>query len=377
MIQREVVLLVIIAVAAVPLYLFTRRMAEINRHRNSGIAAALYKRAQLQLAEHDPEGAIESLRQAVTNDRGDRRFAFALAKTLAETHHDDEAHHALLRLRDAAPEDPSINLQLARLAVRQNDIAEATRYYHHALYGIWTGDQIEKQRRETRTELIRLLIDHGERSRALAELLVMSTETPNEAGLHVELAGLFGEVGDRERALEHFRTAATIEPENFAALRGAGETAFRMGDYRAASRYLAKARSSAAPGESAEVADLLEIARLVESSDPLAARISRGEQVRRLNFALDRVIALLRACIASHEGAGRFGPSILEKLEGDATAMRSAITVGALRRDPDLLQAGADLVFSIEETAATSCGEPRGADRALLLIGRKHEGGGR
>ncbi len=372
MIQREVLLLVIIAVAAVPLYLFTRRMAEINRHRNSGIAKALYKRAQRQLAEQDSKGAIESLRQAVTNDRDDRRFAFALAKTLAETHHDDEARHALLRLRDAAPEDPSINLQLARLAVRQNDIAEATRYYHHALYGIWTGDQIETQRRETRTELIRLLIDHGERSRALAELLVMSTEAPSEAGLHVELAGLFDEVGDRERALEHFRTAATIEPENFAALRGAGETAFRMGDYRAASRHLAKARVAAPPGESAAVAELLDVARLVESSDPLAARISRGEKVRRLTFALDRVVALLRGCIATHESEGRFGPSLLEKLEGDAMAMRAAITVGALRRDPDLSQAGADLVFSIEETAATSCGEPRGADRALLLIGRKH-----
>ena len=372
MIQREVLLLVIIAVAAVPLYLFTRRMAEIKRHRNSGIAKALYNRAQRKLAEQDSKGAIESLRQAVTNDRDDRRFAFALAKTLAETHHDDEARHALLRLRDAAPEDPSINLQLARLAVRQNDIAEATRYYHHALYGIWTGDQIETQRRETRTELIRLLIDHGERSRALAELLVMSTEAPSEAGLHVELAGLFDEVGDRERALEHFRTAATIEPENFAALRGAGETAFRMGDYRAASRHLAKARVAAPPGESAAVAELLDVARLVESSDPLAARISRGEKVRRLTFALDRVVALLRGCIATHESEGRFGPSLLEKLEGDAMAMRAAITVGALRRDPDLSQAGADLVFSIEETAATSCGEPRGADRALLLIGRKH-----
>ena len=372
MIQREVLLLVIIAVAAVPLYLFTRRMAEINRHRNSGIAKALYKRAQRQLAEQDSKGAIESLRQAVTNDRDDRRFAFALAKTLAETHHDDEARHALLRLRDAAPEDPSINLQLARLAVRQNDIAEATRYYHHALYGIWTGDQIETQRRETRTELIRLLIDHGERSRALAELLVMSTEAPSEAGLHVELAGLFDEVGDRERALEHFRTAATIEPENFAALRGAGETAFRMGDYRAASRHLAKARVAAPPGESAAVAELLDVARLVESSDPLAARISRGEKVRRLTFALDRVVALLRGCIATHESEGRFGPSLLEKLEGDAMAMRAAITVGALRRDAVLSLEVADLVFSIEVTAATSCGEPRGADRALLLIGRKH-----
>ncbi|MGK2858211.1 MAG: tetratricopeptide repeat protein [Thermoanaerobaculia bacterium] len=377
MIQREVVLLVIIAVAAVPLYLFTRRMAEINRHRNSGIAKALYKRAQLQFTEHDPEGAIESLRQAVTNDRDDRRFAFALAKALAEIHHDDEARHALLRLRDAAPEDPSINLQLARLAVRRNDIAEATRYYHHALYGIWTGDQIEKQRRETRTELVRLLIDHGERRRALAELLVMSTETPNEAGLHVELAGLFDEVGDSARALEHFHTAATIEPENFAALRGAGETAFRMGDYRAASLYLAKARLSAPPGESAEVAELLDVARLVESGDPLAARLSRGERVRRLTFALDRVVGRLRSCVAAEQGVGRYGPSLLEKLEGDATAMRSAITVGALRRDPDLVQAGADLVFSIEETAAAWCGEPRGADLALLLIGRKHGRGER
>lgn len=377
LVQREVLLLVVIAVAAIPLYLFTFRMAEINRQRNSGIAASLYKQAQRQLAAHDTKGAIESLREAVTNDRNDRQLAFALATTLAAAGKDEEARNALLRLRDATPEDPKINVQLARLSARQSDIPEATRYYHHSLYGVWTGANIESQRREVRLELIHLLMANGNRNQALAELLVMGSEAPRTAEAQLELAGLFNELNDGTRALDHYLAAAAIDPKNFDAQRGAGETAFRLGDYRAAARYLAQALGVAPKEDAPAVTTLLDVARKVESLDPLAPRISTAERLRRLSAALDRVAARLGSCIDAEKNGGAFGPLSLEKLQGDARAMRTAVTMNSLRRDPELLRAGADLVFALEETAAEWCGEPEGADRALLLAGRKHEGGER
>jgi tetratricopeptide (TPR) repeat protein len=376
-VRREVLLLVIIAVAAVPLYLFTFRMAEVNRQRNSGIAAALYRQAQRQLSARDITGAIESLRQAVTNDRNDRRFTLALATTLAEAGQDEEARNALLRLRDATPEDPNINLQLARLAARQGDLAEATRYYHHSLYGIWTGADVEARRRDVRVELIRLLISKGERNQALGELLVMSSEAPNTASDQVDLARQFEAVGDSARALEHFLAAAGVEPTSFEALRGAGEMAFRIGDYRAAAKYLSQALARAPDAETASVAGLLNVAQLVDTMDPLAPRISSAERVRRLSVALELVSARLAACSYAEKRNGAYGPLQMEKLQGEAATMRDALTMSALRRDPELLRVGTDLVFSIEETAASWCGEPEGADRALLLAGRKHEGGER
>jgi hypothetical protein len=45
-----------------------------------------------------------------------------------------------------------------------------------------------------------------------------------------------------------------------------------------------------------------------------------------------------------------------------------------LTRDPDLLTITAGLMFSVQEELAKLCGEPTGLDKALLLIGRRHQG---
>jgi transcriptional regulator GlxA family with amidase domain len=45
-----------------------------------------------------------------------------------------------------------------------------------------------------------------------------------------------------------------------------------------------------------------------------------------------------------------------------------------LRRNPDLADIAMDLVFRIERETSTVCGTPTGADLALLLISRMHEG---
>ncbi len=370
-IQREIVLLVVIAAAAVPLYLGTRWAAEMNRHRNAGIAADLYRRAQRQLASHDPEAAINSLRAAVTNDHNNLRFVFALAQTLAAVHRDDEARLSLLRLRENAPEDPQINLELARLASRHHDIQQAVRYYHHALYGLWTGERIDQRRREVRLELVHLLLDRHERSRALSELLIMSSEAPRDAGEQLRIAELFTEAGDLPRALEHFSIAAELDPRSFAALHGAGRTAFDLGDYGKARRFLARALARDRTSQSA--AELIETVRLIESRDPLAPNLRPAEQARRLSAALVQTLSRLQGCIAMQRASGAFGPSRLDKLRSAAEQSRPTITPDALRSDPELLHAGAELVFTIEEVTSEQCGAPRGFDHALLLIGRKHE----
>jgi tetratricopeptide (TPR) repeat protein len=372
-IRHEIVLLIVIAAAAVPLYLFTRRMAAVNRHRNAAIAVDLYRRAQRQLANHEPGRALDSLRRAVTNDRNNTRFAFAFAQALAAAGHDDEARAALLRLREAAPESPEINLELARLSARQRDTPQAIRYYHHALYGLWTGDRAEQRRQQVRIELIRLLLDGGDPSRALAELLSMSAEVPHTSPAQLELARLFAAAGDPGRAREHFVRASGLDPHSFAALQGAGEASFRLGDYRAAAQNLKQALELE-PG-STQVADLLETATLVESRDPLKEHLSRGEQFHRLTLDLEQAARRVADCIETEQGQGAFLPSGLEPLRNEVESMRATIREGALGRDPDLRHAAADLVFRVEETTSATCHTPAPFDRALLLIGRRHTGG--
>jgi tetratricopeptide (TPR) repeat protein len=368
-IRREIVLLIFIAIAAVPTYMVTRRAADLNRQRNAHIAAYWYRQGERQLKEGKPEEAIASLREATTNDHANRGFAFALAKALGATNRDDEARLALLRLRESAPESPQINLQLARLSARNHDLPEALRYYHHALYGLWTGEKVDEQRRQVRLELINLLLDHKERSRALAELMALSTDAPRTAPVQLELGQLYVEAGDASNALQHFAQAARMDTGNVAALSGAGETAFQLGDYKTAEGYLSRATSL--DTNATRAAQLLETTRLIQSSDPLAAHLSRLEQVRRLQVALDQSARRLQ-CGTNIP----IGP-VKSPLQLEIDALLPKITPQNLREDPELLAAGAELVFKIEETTSQTCEKPVGLDEALLLAGRKHGAGER
>ena len=359
-IRREIVLLVIIAVAAVPTYLLTRKVADLNRERNAHIAAYWYRQGQRQLKEGKPEEAIASLREATTNDHDNRGFAFALAQALGATNRDDEARLALLRLRESAPESPQINLQLARLSARNHDLPEAIRYYHHALYGLWTGEKVDEQRRQVRLELIHLLLDHKERSRALAELMVLSTDAPRTVEVQLQLGQLFVEAGDTSNALQHFAQVAQLDGRNAVALSGAGEAAFQLGDYKTAEGYLS--RAAALDKSATRAAQLLETTRLIQSSDPLAAHLPRSEQVRRLTAALAQAVSRVQQCPAM----------ATDPLRSQAETMLPKITPENLREDPELLAAGAELVFQIEEKSSQTCGQPVGLDEALLLAGRKH-----
>jgi Flp pilus assembly protein TadD len=360
-IHREIVLLVFIAVAAIPTYMVTRRAADLNRQRNAHIAAYWYRLGERQLKEGKPEEAIASLREATTNDHDNRGFAFALAKALGATNRDDEARLALLRLRESAPESPQINLQLARLSARNHDLPEALRYYHHALYGLWTGENVDEQRRQVRLELIHLLLDHKERSKALAELMALGTDAPRTVDVQLQLGQLYVEAGDASNALQHFAQVAQLDSENVTALSGAGENAFQLGDYKTAENYLS--RATALDKSSKRAAQLLETTRLIQSSDPLAGHLSRRVQVQRLTAALAQSVSRLKQCQGG-EGAG--------PLLSQAETMLPKITPENLREDPLLLTAGAELVFKIEETTSQTCGTPVGLDEALLLAGRKH-----
>jgi len=54
--------------------------------------------------------------------------------------------------------------------------------------------------------------------------------------------------------------------------------------------------------------------------------------------------------------------------------MKNQVTEQGLRRNPDLVDAAMDLVFDIERQSNATCGPASGADLALLLIARLHEG---
>ena len=337
------------------------------------VAAAWFREGEGQVRAGDIGGAIDSFRKATSRDRDNRAYVLALANALAAAGHNEEARQALLRLRELSPENAEINLYLARLAAKRGDAAEAVRYYQNALFGLWTGSQVDQERRKVRVELIHFLLDYQERSRALSEVLILGAEIPeSDAAAQTETGQLFLQAGDAQHALKHFMRSIALNRNNTTALAGAGYAAFQLGDYTQASRYLEVALAQGLSSESA--LQLLTVTRMILSNDPLAPQLTREERNGRVLVDFGQSLRRLQSCLNQQSGKKDNASSGLEPLKADALAMQSKLQPRNLRRDPELLRAGMELIYKIEEATNVSCGEPAGLDRALLLIGRKHGG---
>ncbi len=157
--NRELLLLIALGVIAIGVFAFTKRMAAKEQQLDARIAAIWYDEGERQLSSGKVERAIESFRKATTDALGNRTYTLALATALAAGNHDAEAEQTLLRLRESEPEDAEINLQMARLAAKRGEVDDAVHYYRNALYGRWTGAEMDEQKRQVRAELIRFLLD--------------------------------------------------------------------------------------------------------------------------------------------------------------------------------------------------------------------------
>lgn len=372
-IQRDVLLLVLISALAVAIFLFTRSMAAKERHVDATVAAYWFREGTAEIRSGDLPGAVDSFRKATSSDGDNRTYALALANALAQSGDDQEARRDLLRLRESSPENPEINLYLARLEAKSGDASEAVRYYHNALYGVWTGTQADQQRRTVRIELIHFLLARRNSSAALSELLALAAEIPeDDVAAQTECGQLFLQAGDAQHALRQFRHALSLSPDNPAALSGAGQAAFQQGDYAPALRYLEAAITQDPNSE--PVQQLLMMTQMILSNDPLALNIPREERNRRVIADFKESLNLLQSCLAQHP-TPKGGPSSgLEQLSAEALAMQTKLTPKNLHRDPELLRSGMALIYKIEEAGRLSCGEPKGLDQALLLIGRRHRG---
>jgi len=205
-VRREVLALIVLSVLATGVFLGTRLIAKWEQQRSLADAAAWYARGMSSFESHQNEEAVTALRRAYATNRKSRQYAIALAHALSASGFPDDATRVLLTLREATPEDPEINLELARLSAMRADLSEAIRYYHSALYGIWPPGR-ERARADVRVELVRLLFDNDRRRSAVAELIALTSNLPDTSADHAEVGRLLLEAS--EPRLAKGRTAAT------------------------------------------------------------------------------------------------------------------------------------------------------------------------
>lgn len=360
LIHREIFQLVALILVAIAAFVVTRSVAASNRDTNLRDAAEWYRRGQQAIDAGKVDDAIDSLRRATVRDRNDKRYVLALARALAFKRDDDAARSVLLTLRESSPEDADINLQLARLAVARQDVTDALRFYHNALYAPWPIEQAEARRR-VRLELVQFLLTHGQSSRALSELLALSSDMPNDAPSRREVGQLFARAGDHAHALDQFQRVLRQTPEDQAAIAGAGQAAFGLGNYALAQSYLHRL-----PTDAPDVRTTRELTDLVLSRDPLATRIGSAERRRRLVANFMYAKQRLEVCFESDKP----GEDVVA-LQSEAHAFDGPLAKSGIL-EQDTIAAGVDLIERLEQEITRRCGPPAALDHALTLIGRKH-----
>jgi tetratricopeptide (TPR) repeat protein len=357
MVHREFIGLMVLIVAGIVGLFLTRAAAASNRQMHREDAARWFHEAQGDVAASRPADAVPALRHAVAIDRDNAVYRLALASALAASGEDEAARQVLVSLRQLTPEDPEINLQLARLESRRQDRTAAIEYYQNALHGVWPADRGDS-RRNVRVELIKYLLRYGQQSRALSELLVLSANLPDDAVPQRDIGNLFLSAGDPRRALDHFGRALRLAPGDAGALAGAGEASFAIGDYTRARTYL---RALASPPE--RLADMRVIADAVLTADPLAPRLTREERQRRLEAGLDQAERRLDSCLA-----------LDDPLRQAVAAVARAATPGRRLADPELIEQGVDVIGRVEQSADERCGRGSPLDRAWRTIAARHGG---
>jgi tetratricopeptide (TPR) repeat protein len=342
------------------------------------LAAQVFYRGLEEQRHKNFDGAIADFRAALSYDPANYTYELNLAKVLIESQRDRagvpnqhyvEAESYLGSLAEREPQDGEVNLQLARLAAHDGKDEDAVRYYHRAIYGLWSTEP-DANRRRARLELVDFLLDHDQRMDAQAELIASAASLPPDATLHLKIADRLLRAGDFHDALDQYQLAIQFDHNNTLAFVGAGKAAFELGQYRTAQRYLQTALQMQALDE--EAAGMLKTVMLILQSDPYRPNLSAEDRRKRFVAAFEQAGARAQACIQK-AGQTSDAETTLEALHAQWLAAEPKLA-RVRAADSSTLEDAMDLTLKIEQAAQAQCGDAQGLDLALLLIARNREG---
>ena len=320
-------------------------------------------RGEIALEQNHPQEAVEALRSALAYVPN-RQTEIDLAMALGQAGRTVEATAYFNTLWDTAPGDAIINLQLARLAVKAGNEAQAVRHYEAAIDGTWQGNGFDR-RREVRLELARYYISRHELDRARTQLLIAASNAPDDPAIKLGIGALLEKAGDLPNALGVYRSLAALKPQPLDALAGAGRTAFNLGMYRVAADYLSRLMAHVAHLPDAEknaaraMLDTSSRILLLYPAYDQPARIRAQRILNARNIAHQR----LTTCTTDHPITPQMTALITRWGQ-----LPARLTVQRLEQKPDLEQSILQLVYDTETTTAQSCGAPSGDDALLLRI---------
>lgn len=299
-------------------------------------------RGVANLREGKPLAAVDALQSALAYAPSQRAIQVELAEALAAAGRTQQATAYFNNLLETQPGDGKINLELGRLAARDGNIPATIDFYQKAIYGTWEGDGYVR-RREARLELIHFEISHALDDQARSQLLLAAGNAPvNDLPLQVQIGRLMEQARDPSDALHLYRSVLRVHPTYLPALEGAGRSAFGMGRYLLARRFLDRFLERA----TADASSRTPLPQ--ESQDRAQDRDQDREMLRETNHLLslypstqislrahseriltDRKIAYARftSCAAAQSAPGSASAPASPPVSETATAKHDALSI--------------------------------------------------
>lgn len=285
------ILLAIAGLTAIDGFLARRERLESYRE-----AAGLFADGQRLERARDYSQAIDRFRGALSIRGEQEDYAVALAGALLKAGRLRDAESVLGEVLQRDSINGEANLMIARVFVKQDKIAEAESYYHHAIYDQWR-ENATKHRVQARLELIELLARDNQKRELLSELLALENEAGADINTLKRIAHLYIAAGSPGQAAEAFREILHSETGDADAYGGVGEAEFLTGNYETAEQDFQSA-VRLAPGNR-QFQARLELCRQILQLDPTSHGLSMhdryGRSVELLRLALEN----LRQCTAT------------------------------------------------------------------------------
>ncbi len=198
-------------------------------------AARLFSEGQNFLHQGNHAAAIESIKDAIEIERGNRYYQRTLSQAQLAAGKLADAEVTLNALLASDSTDGPANLIMARVQVKEGQFPEAISYFHRAIYGQWPDDAAASRLR-VRFELIDLLAQRDSKEELLAELLPVEDQAPRDLAARARMGRLLLQAGSPVRSANVFRGILQEAPSNAGAYAGLGDAEFAQGNYRTAQR---------------------------------------------------------------------------------------------------------------------------------------------
>jgi Tfp pilus assembly protein PilF len=367
LVVREPLLIGILVLITIAFSALTHSYSQAYDRKRSALGMEWFERGKKALANNQSTAAIEDFRTALLYGPRNWDFNMCLANALTQAGQTEQALNYYLGLWQTRPNNGPINLQLARLSARRGDANAAERYFNGAIFGDWP-ENASANRREATLELIHFYLDRGDTGRAESQLIILSDNLPEDPQLHTRMADLFAHVGDDQRALNQYRDAEQLNSNYVLALEGAGEAAFRLGDFRVSQAYLMHSLKLDESNDSAK--KLLATIQSVFQLDPYERGLSEAEKIKRTIRTFDIAGNRLQSCANSPQVSVTASTALrLERWK----QLKTMATTRFLTQNPEEMETLLEFSVSSENLAQSKCGEPSPDDSAILAIARQRE----